>query len=173
MPKTRPIIALLGGPAGTGKSTVGAAWCRSRRRAAHVELDSVRDFIVGGRADPQVLDAAQAEQYVTSVRACAALARSFFADGYDVVIEDVFDPDAFRRWWMPLLDGLPWRLVVLRASLEETLQRASDRSKQVMEHHIRHQHDVTAQWPASKVIDNTGLTVEETLTRVDAVLSMS
>jgi predicted kinase len=44
------LVILLGGPAGTGKSTVGAAWCRSRPRAAMVELDAVRDCILGGRA---------------------------------------------------------------------------------------------------------------------------
>jgi predicted kinase len=124
---SRAIIVLLGGPAGTGKPTVGAAWCRNRPRAALVELDSVRDFIVGGRTDLQIICAAQVEQYETTLRACAALTRSFYAEGYDVVIDDVFYPDAFRRWWMPLLDGLPWHLVVLRAWLEETLQRGSHR----------------------------------------------
>jgi predicted kinase len=166
-----PVIVLLGGPAGTGKSTVGAAWCRSRPRAAMVELDAVRDCILGGRADPQIITTAQAEQYETSVRASAALARAFHADGYDVVVEEVFDPEVFDRCWMPLLDGLPWRLVILLASLEVTLQRGSGRDKSVMEHHVRHQHALSEQWSASTVIETTGLTVSETLIRIDGLLT--
>jgi hypothetical protein len=138
-----------------------------------VELDAVRDCILGGRADPQVVTNAQAEQYETSVRASAALARAFHADGYDVLVEEVFDPDVFDRCWLPLLNGLPWRLVILLASLDVTLQRGSDRGKFVMEHHVRRQHALSEQWPASTVIDTTGLTVGETLVRIDDSLAIA
>jgi hypothetical protein len=38
-------------------------------------------------------------------------------------------------------------------------------------HHVRHQHAVSEQWPASTVIDTTSLSVGETLIRIDALLA--
>ena len=58
--------------------------------------------------------------------------------------------------------------MILLASLDVTLQRGSDRGKVVMEHHA-----LSDQWPASTVIDTTGLTVGETLTRIDELLAIA
>jgi hypothetical protein len=165
------MIVLLGGPAGAGKSTVGIHWCSQRPRAAMVVLDAVRDLIVGGRADPQIPTADQADQYVMSVRASAALARVFDDDRYDVVVEDVFEPDVFERQWRPLLAGLRTAVVIIRPSLQATLRRGSERAKSVMEHHVRRQHAATGRWPDDIVVDSSGLTVEQTCARVDAILS--
>ena len=46
-------MIMFTGPAGAGKSTLARAWCATRPRAVHVELDEVRHLIVSGRADPQ------------------------------------------------------------------------------------------------------------------------
>ena len=85
------------GPAGAGKSTLARAWCATRPRAVHVELDEVRHLIVSGLAEPQDAGALQAEQYGTSVAACCALAREFVAAGYDVADDDAVDPETFER----------------------------------------------------------------------------
>ena len=67
------MIALFGGAAGAGKSTIARLWCASRAKAVHLELDHIRDLIVSGRANPQVQSSEQASQYSHSVRACCAL----------------------------------------------------------------------------------------------------
>ena len=59
-------MVLFTGPAGAGKSTLTGAWCATRLRAAHIELDKVRHLIVSGLTDPQVPGPLQAEQYGTS-----------------------------------------------------------------------------------------------------------
>jgi predicted kinase len=115
------VLILFGGPAGAGKSTLARAWCATRPRAAHVELDEVRHLIVAGRADPQAPGAPQSEQYALSVRACCALARVFLEDAYDVAVDDVLEPAAFERYWRPHLAGMDWRLVVILPVLEEVL----------------------------------------------------
>jgi predicted kinase len=164
------ILALFGGPAGAGKSTLARAWCAGRERAAHVELDAVRDLIVGGRADPQQPGALQSEQYTLSVAACLALARTFLEAGYDVAIDDALPPAAFERYWRPRVAGLDWRIVILLPSLQETLRRSRARAKRVLERHTIGQHRASQSWPAALRIDTTGLTVEESLDRVRAVL---
>src|SRR5262245_53682712 len=96
-------IVLVGGPAGAGKSTLARGWCASRPRAVHVELDAVRELIVGGLADPREPGDMQEEQYALSVAAALALARVFAASGYDVAIDDVLATEAFEREWRPRL----------------------------------------------------------------------
>jgi EmrB/QacA subfamily drug resistance transporter len=126
---TAVIIALFGGPSGAGKSTLARKWCATRSQAAHIELDEIRHLIVSGRTDPQETSELQAEQYQLSVNATCALARAFAAGGCDVAIDDVFEPDAFDRYWRPQLDGLPWKLVVSsRRSRRRSLGRRSGKS---------------------------------------------
>jgi chloramphenicol 3-O-phosphotransferase len=157
------VLLLVGGPAGAGKSTVSAAWCRTRQRAVRVDLDEIRDLVVAGRVDPQALTPLQAQQYHTSVKACAALARVFLADGYDVAIETVFEPDDFTRRWQPLLAGLPWHLVVLRPSLPVTLARSRSRSKRVLEEHTTNQYAATGRWSGDVQLDTSELSVARTV----------
>jgi predicted kinase len=156
-------VALFGGPSGAGKSTLARAWCATRPQAAHIELDEIRQLIISGRADPQEPSDLQAAQYRLSVEATCALARAFANSGCDVAIDDVFEPDAFERYWRPQLDGLPWKLVVVLPSLDETLARSARREKRVKEEHTRTQHARCAEWDAAILIDTTGLDLEQSL----------
>jgi chloramphenicol 3-O-phosphotransferase len=167
------MLVLFGGPAGAGKSTLAAAWCATRTRAVHIELDAVRELIVSGRADPQQPGDLAGEQYGLSVAACCALAGPFLAAGYDVAIDDVFEPAAFEAYWRPRLGDRAFALVIVRPSLEATLARSARRQKRVLEQHTRSQHEATGGWDARFVVDTTGLSVEESLERVEAVIGGS
>ncbi len=160
------VVALFGGPAGAGKSTLARAWCATRPHAAHVELDEIRHLIVSGRADAQQPGDLQAAQYRLSVEATCALARAFASGACDVAVDDVFEPAAFDRYWRPALDGLAWKLVVVLPSLDETLARSAQRDKRVMEKHTRTQHARCADWDSTVRIDTTGLDVDQSLALV-------
>lgn len=159
-------VALFGGPAGAGKSTLARAWCATRPHAAHIELDEIRHLIISGLANPQESSDLQREQYALSVEATCSLARTFVGGGCDVAIDDVFEPDAFDRYWRPQLDGLPWRLVVVLPSLEETFARSAQREKRVRDEHIRTQHARCGAWDEAVRIDTTGLDLDESLNLV-------
>jgi len=160
---TKGIAVLFGGPAGAGKSTLARAWCTTRSQAAHIELDEIRKLIVSGLADPQEHGERQAAQYLLSVQATCGLARTFTDEGYDVAIDDVFEPESFERYWQPLLGGLAWKLVVVLPSLDETLARSAGREKRVREEHTRMQHALCADWDEAVRIDTTGLDPERSL----------
>lgn len=164
------LVVLFGGPAGAGKSTLAAAWCATRERAAHIQLDIVREMIVSGRADPQEPGTLQSEQYELSVRACCDLARSYAAAGFDVAVDDVLPPQAFEALWRPALDGLDWRVVVVTPRLDETLTRARSRGKRVAEAIIREQHEASLRWPDHIRVDTTGLGITESLALVETAL---
>jgi chloramphenicol 3-O-phosphotransferase len=165
------VLLLLGGPAGAGKSTLARAWCATRARAVHVQLDEIRHLIVAGRADPQQSGSLQSEQYTLSVRASLALTHTFIVGGYDVAVDDVLEPAAFKREWRPLLQELDWRVVIVLPELEEVLRRSRTREKRVLEAHTRAQHAACAAWPPGYRVDTTGLTVEQSLALVRAASS--
>ncbi|HEY7295329.1 MAG TPA: GNAT family N-acetyltransferase [Dehalococcoidia bacterium] len=157
------VLALFGGAAGSGKSTIAAGWCATRPRALHLQLDGMRESIVCGRADPLVPGELAGEQYVLSARACVAAARPFLAAGYDVAIDDVFEPGAFTVHWQPLLDGLDWRLLIVHPELELVLQRGAARQKRVPAEIVRVQHAASERWPEPRRLDTTGFDVAESV----------
>lgn len=150
-------MLLVGGPAASGKSTLARAWCETRPRAVHLELDALRERILRPVADPQVETEEQTDQYKTSARATVALARAFLADNYDVVLDDTLPPDIFDALWRPLLDGIRWHVVVVVPTLEATLARSRARRKRVIERHIHTQHRASLGWMPERRIDTTGL----------------
>ncbi len=142
---------------------MASAWCATRPRAVHVELDEVRHLIVSGLADPQVPGPLQAEQYDTSVGACCALVREFTAAGYDVAVDDAVDPGTFERHWSPRLVGVERSVVVVRPNLEAVLERGAGRPKRVRPGLVREQHDAASRWSSRRTIDTAGQSVEESL----------
>ena len=156
-------IVLIGGPAGAGKSTLAAAWCATRERAVHIELDGVRNRIVSGLADPQGGAPMVGEQYSLCVEVCAREAATFASAGYDVAIDDVLEPEAFETHWRPALLGIPYTLLILMPELDEVLVRARNREKRVPEEIIRAQFEASMAWPAELTMDTTGVSVEEAL----------
>jgi len=159
-------VVLFGGPAGAGKSTLARAWCATRGQAAHLELDVIRGLIVSGLADPQEPGELQEAQYRLSVEATCALARALATGGCDVAIDDVFEPDAFERYWRPALDGLPWKLIIILPTLEKALARSRQRDKRVSEEHIQTQHARCAAWDEGIRIDTTGFDPDQSLALV-------
>jgi AAA domain-containing protein len=159
------------GPAGAGKSTLARAWCATRRRAVHVELDEVRHLIVSGLADPQTTGPVQAEQYDASVAACCALVREFVTRDYDVAVDDAVDPEGFERHWLPRLGSIEYSVVVVHPSLKVVLERGAGRSKRVRPGVVRDQHAAASRWPTERTIDTTGQSTEESLEAVHRLIA--
>ncbi|HLG11656.1 MAG TPA: AAA family ATPase [Dehalococcoidia bacterium] len=160
---TPGLIVLFGGPAGAGKTTLAAAWCATRERAVHLQLDDIRSFIVSGLADPQGGGPEVGQQYALAVTACCSLARVFATGGYDVAVDDVLEPPAFEACWRPELEDLNPEVLIVLPSIQETLRRSVSRQKRVKQELTKLQHAASQVWPAALCLDTTGLSVAESL----------
>ncbi|MEV8563857.1 AAA family ATPase [Streptomyces sp. NPDC051917] len=120
-------LTLLGGPPGSGKSTVADALASSvDRPTVHVSTDSLYVWIRSGFVLPYLPEAQRQNEVVQKVMIDAAC--TYAGGGYDVVLDGILGPwllDAFRAECRKR--DLDLSYVVLRPSLEVTLSRASQR----------------------------------------------
>lgn len=172
-----PLVLLLSGPSGSGKSTAALAWADSRLQpSAAIDMDVVRHFMRVGRARPDDgWDTEAARQWHCAMVQTAMVARSHLEDGLLCVV-DAYAPPSESEEWDRLLSGLDIRKVHLDPSYEECRRRNGHRrgDGRLGEDALRHNFE-THPWCLEQrrptaVIDNTTLSVVETVAEIDRLL---
>jgi hypothetical protein len=175
-----PFVLLLTGPAGAGKTTVAAEWASSRSApTAHVSLDDVRDFVKAGYANPE--DGWNEEtqaQYDLARELCATMARGYVEAGISCALDDAIFPEwaevGYEPWRRALRD-VPHVLVVLLPRLEVARRRndvGHDGHRRLRPKTVQMIYEDMMPWREASVplIDNSDLSVAETVAEVDRVL---
>ncbi len=175
-----PFILLVSGPAGAGKSTVASSWAASRPRPTmHIALDDMGRLQKSGRANPE--DGWNDEcqwQYDLAQEACAGLARLYLSRGFSCAIDHPVFPDweaASYADWANALAGLPHFMVILLPSLERCLERNALRTgvSLLRRETVEMIHPMMTPWREQTefpVIDNTDMTVDQTVAAIDREL---
>ncbi|HYP43875.1 MAG TPA: AAA family ATPase [Propionibacteriaceae bacterium] len=120
-----PLVVLIVGVPGAGKTTVARALAERLPRSACIEGDLVQHhFTVNGLVGPGGLPAEEStRQLELRWDNCAALARNFWRTGFSVVVEHA----ASRRSWVERfaseMGDVPVSLVVLAPALTVALER--------------------------------------------------
>lgn len=136
--RNMPSVMIVSGCPGSGKTAVAAGLAGRHSRGVHIVSDVFYRFIRDGISP--ILPESR-EQNTTVITAAARAAGAFALGGYEVFLDGVFGP-----WFVPLLakellpTGVAVDYVVLRASLERTLDRSADREKPGEEEIVRHMH---------------------------------
>jgi hypothetical protein len=161
----RPLI-VTGAPA-VGKSTAGSRLARARRRAAFVDVDDVRHFVVAGHVAPWQGDDGLRQQRLGVENACA-VARRFGEEGFDVVVADVVTPATIALYRSLLPHCLVVRLLVTR---QEARRRAATRPLHLTAAEFAYLHDQERDRPpaADHDLEVSALTVEEQTAALDAL----
>jgi len=163
----QPVVILVVGVPGAGKSTVARGLAERLERAACIEGDLVQHhFTVTGLVGPGELPAEESHrQMQLRWRNCADLARNFWRAGFTVIVEHAVSR---REWIDRFVQDIGPAPVSLAPSLAVTLERDRHRDDKQVAHLFTHM-DAELRDELSGVgywLDTSGLTVDQTVDRL-------
>ncbi|WP_157181023.1 AAA family ATPase [Actinopolymorpha alba] len=173
-------LLMLTGPAGSGKSTAAAAWAsRGTSPRSLIDTDALRWLIRAGVAHPEHGWTQETQrQWDVAMDLWKAMVRVYKLHGIDCVV-DIYAPPCPPETGDDIMTELGIRRIVLLPSLEVCLARnlARNRNPLLEDSDLRSNYEDFA-WCVRRhnphnVIDNSALTVDETVEAIDAVLRES
>lgn len=161
-------ILILTGPPATGKNTVGELIAGRLENGGLIDVDAVRWMIRSPHKAPWEGEEGVRQRKIGVQNACA-LSRNLADHGFDTVLLDVltdWTTDLYRE----LLAGHSLKIIKLMPSFDVIWKRNNDRgmflTRERIESLYREQQEYRGM---DAVIDNSGLSAEET---ADAVLAI-
>lgn len=122
-------IYLITGLMASGKSTVSDLLAASIEKCVHLRGDVFRKMIISGREDMSDSPSQEAvRQLHLRYRLTADVAKSYFDNGFSVVLQDNYYGDELNRM-MNYLDKYPVKVVVLCPDVETIKERELHRGK--------------------------------------------
>ena len=122
------IIIITGSP-GTGKTTTSAIVAKESgmEKSVHMHTDDFYHYLSKGAIPPYLPESN--EQNLIVIEAFIEAAKRYARGGYDVIVDGIIGSWFLEPWLHILHDGYEVHYIILRASKEETMQRAMNRSK--------------------------------------------
>ena len=164
------IIVITGAP-GTGKTTTASAVAKESdlEKSVHMHTDDFYHYLSKGAIPPHLPESNT--QNLIVIEAFLEAAKRYVRGGYDVVIDGIIGPWFLEPWLNIVREGYEVYYIILRASKEETMKRAIERSKLDRKTNIEL---VEAMWEQFRntgiyeqnVIDTTSLSVSETVSMI-------
>ena len=129
MPAPSPLIVVISGPPGAGKSTVARRVAESFPMSAHLRVDDLREIMVNGFAAPAAEFTDENDRQFRRARTAATqIARLHVADGVTIVIDDVCVPAHFEDHYRQLFEEAAVQRVMLKPSFAALEERMLARS---------------------------------------------
>jgi len=173
-------VLLITGPAGAGKSTVAKEWATSNTAdSVHLSLDSFRELVKSGFRNPELGWVDETQRQLDLARSnVAAVAKNYTSAGFDIVVDDA----VFPNWsevgidrWKEAMSPIEIRLIVLLPSWNKVFDRNASRSedRRLRETTLHTIYDDMCGWrekSGAEIIDNSNLTVAQTVSEINRIL---
>lgn len=174
-----PIILVSGLP-GSGKTSVSHRLAHGFEKGFHLQVDLVRSMVVSGAISPEtttVWNSELEDQFRLERKAASALASTYAAAGYSVVIDDVAIPANILGHYENLDRNSQFFKILLFPSVTATLLRLGGRkdefddifSEKLSMLHIYLKSSDKTQW---NVIDTSDQTIDDTVQSVLGIVEM-
>ena len=159
-----PVLYVITGPAGVGKSTISRKIAEASAKSALIEGDDLYGQIVGGYVDPWK----EGNHLETFWKLSVSSIRVYLEAGFDVVFNYIVSPDQLDLLKTEFKD-YKIRFTVLLVDVETILERDKRRPEeyQMKERCIELLNEFKEHNYSSKyILDTSELTVEDTVQRV-------
>lgn len=164
-------IVIITGSPGTGKTTAASivALRSDLEKSVHMHTDDFYHYLKKGAVPPHLPESN--EQNTVVIEAFLAAAKRFVDGGYDVVVDGIIGPWFLAPWKELAQENFAVHYIILRASKEETLKRATERAKLDRKTNIELVETMWTQFNSLNeyeryVLDTTDLSVEETVSLI-------
>lgn len=164
------IIVITGSP-GTGKTTTASMIAKESNmdKSVHMHTDDFYHYLSKGAIPPHLPESN--EQNLVVIEAFLAAAKRYARGGYDVIVDGIIGPWFLEPWQKLVREQYAVHYIVLRASKEETLKRAVERSKLDRKTNIELVETMWGQFCnlgiyESNVVDTTTYSVQDTVSAV-------
>ena len=164
------IIVITGSP-GTGKSTTAALVAKESDmdKSVHMHTDDFFHYLSKGAIPPHLPESK--EQNLVVIEAFSEAAKRYARSGYDVIVDGIVGPWFLEPWRAIAQEDYEVHYIVLRASKEETMKRAVERSKLDRKTNVEL---VETMWEQfcnlgiyeANVVDTTNYSIQETVSAV-------
>ena len=164
------IIVITGSP-GTGKTTTASIVAKESNmdKSVHMHTDDFFHYLSKGAIPPHLPESNK--QNLVVIEAFLEAAKRYARGGYDVIVDGIVGPWCLEPWRALVREDYEVHYIVLRASKEETMKRAVERSKLDRKTNVEL---VETMWEQfcnlgiyeSNVIDTTTYSIQETVSAV-------
>lgn len=122
-------IVIITGSPGTGKTTAAALAAKESdlEKSVHMHTDDFYEFLSKGAIPPYLSGSKEQNRIVTE--AFLEAAKCFVRSGYDVIVDGIVGPWFLEPWKQAVKEEYEVHYIILRASKEETMKRATQREK--------------------------------------------
>ncbi|TYP91371.1 putative kinase [Sphingobacterium allocomposti] len=168
-------IIIISGSPGTGKSTIASIVAKESDflKSVHMHTDDFYHYILKGAIPPFLPESE--EQNLIVIEAFLEAAKRFARGGFDVIVDGVVGPWFLEPWIKAVQDSYEVHYLILRASKEETLKRAINRSKLSEDSNFELVEKMWEQFTnlghyESNIIDTTAQSIEQSISTIRAVI---
>jgi len=157
-------VLILTGPPGAGKNTIAQELAKRLKQCAIIDVDLVRWMVVQPHRAPW--DGREGKrQQMLGVRNACILAASFDENNFTVIILDVLSQMTKREYEIQLKRFKP-HVVKLLPTYNETVRRNRGRQPRLRMREIKMLYEQQMRLICPRVIDNTRLSVRETVEKI-------
>nr|WP_326176087.1 AAA family ATPase [uncultured Oscillibacter sp.] len=164
------IIVITGSP-GTGKTTAASIVAKDSdlEKSVHMHTDDFYHHLSKGAISPHLPESHV--QNLIVIEALLEAAKRYVRGGYDVIVDGIIGTWFLEPWKNIVQEHYEVHYIVLRASKEETMRRAIERTKLDKETNIALVETMWEQFSnlgiyESNVIDTTMLSIKDTVSAI-------